>query len=81
VYYNLQVTSKGVDRKISRGGGATKKIPKNSTIKPLSTIFVPDINIHNPPAADVHMLTRWINALYSKLSDFGGPPGGRCTGN
>jgi len=56
--------TKGVGRKFFRGGRPTekkdrtkisKKRPKNSTFKPLSTIFVPCLKIlPPPPAADAH---------------------------
>jgi len=40
------LVAKGVGRKISRGGrGPTEKRPKNSPIKPLSTVFVPCMKI------------------------------------
>jgi len=51
---------KGVGRKFFRGGGATEKRPKNSTFKPLFTIFVPCLKTQGgatpplPPAADAH---------------------------
>jgi len=61
-------TVKGVGRKFFKGGGATekkdrkkaKKWPKNSTFKPLSTIFVLCLKIQGvqgplPPAADAHV--------------------------
>jgi len=45
--------TKGVGRKISRG--ATEKRPKNSSIKPISTISVPrEITAPPDPDADAH---------------------------
>jgi len=49
---NLTGVNKGVSASSRRGGGgATKKIPKNSTFKPLSTIFVPCIKIQGGEGA------------------------------
>jgi len=58
---NVRGTCKGIGRKISRGKGATEKTkPKNSTIKPHSTLSVPCMKSRGgdgpllPPSADAH---------------------------
>jgi len=57
------------------GESQTEKRPKNSTIKPLSTISVPCVKIHGgqaplPPAADANdrMASTFIHCLLPKLS-------------
>jgi len=53
-FQNQQVHNKGVGRNFSRGGNGkkdqkiAKKRPKNSTFKPLFTIFVPCMKIQPP---------------------------------
>jgi len=60
---NIESLTKGVGRKISRGGGNQKKT-ENSTIKPLTTISVSCMKIQVLPAADAHVIDPILALVY-----------------
>jgi len=52
------------------GGGTEKIRPKNSTIKPLSTLSVPSMKIQGGTASPSVYATNWYSMLKKQLPSF-----------